>query len=259
MQAELIVTTFADDVATIRLNDPATVNALSYDMADALRDALLDAQTRSRAIVLCGNARGFSAGAKLTSVDLHSADFDAGAMLESHYHPLMSLIRDLRVPLVTAVRGAAAGIGASLALAADIIVAGESAIFLQAFRRIGLIPDGGSAFLLCRAVGRVRAMELMLLGEKLPASQALQWGLINRLVADAEVENEAARIAAELAHGPTVALGLIRRLGWLSAEAGWQESLIAERRGQREAGNTWDFREGVSAFLEKRTANFRGR
>jgi 2-(1,2-epoxy-1,2-dihydrophenyl)acetyl-CoA isomerase len=163
------------------------------------------------------------------------------------------------VPLISAVRGAAAGVGASIALSADIIVAGQGAYFLQAFRRIGLVPDGGSTFLLTRAIGRVRAMEMMLLAERIPAPKAMEWGLITRLVADDAVETEALRLAAELAAGPTVAIGLIRKAAWAAAETGgFQDALNTERNLQRKCGSTADFREGVNAFLEKRTAQFKG-
>ncbi len=150
------------------------------------------------------------------------------------------------------------GIGASLALAADLIVAGDTAYFLEAFRRIGLVPDGGSTYLLTRAVGRVRAMEMMLLGEKLSAAKALEWGLINRVVPDAQVEDTAFALAAELAKGPTKALGLIRQIAWKATDTDLATALQTERDAQRQSGRSADFREGVTAFLEKRPAKFTG-
>ena len=162
------------------------------------------------------------------------------------------------MPILSAVRGAAAGIGASVALACDMIVAGQGAYFLQAFRRIGLVPDGGSALLLAHTVGRVRAMELMLLGEKLDAATALAWGLINRVVEDGEVEATAAAIAASLAKGPTRALGLIRKAAWAALSSDFESQLDLERALQREAGGSADFAEGVAAFLGKRLADFTG-
>jgi 2-(1,2-epoxy-1,2-dihydrophenyl)acetyl-CoA isomerase len=162
------------------------------------------------------------------------------------------------LPIVTAINGPAAGIGCSIALLGDIVVAAESAYFLQAFRRIGLVPDGGSTYLLPRLVGKARAMEMMLLGDKIPAATALSWGLVNRCVADAELMPAARAIAQELANGPA-ALSIIRRLVWDSLDADWADQLNTERRAQRAAGKTDDFIEGVSAFLQKRPAAFKGR
>jgi 2-(1,2-epoxy-1,2-dihydrophenyl)acetyl-CoA isomerase len=139
-----------------------------------------------------------------------------------------------------------------------LIVASESAYFLQAFRRIGLVPDGSATYHLPRMITRARAMEMMLLGEKLPAAKALEWGLINRCVPDGELMPTAKTLAHELADGPTKTLGLIRKLGWASQDALWQEQLQAEREAQRAAGHTEDFREGVAAFLQKRKAEFKG-
>ncbi|MGE0047074.1 MAG: enoyl-CoA hydratase-related protein, partial [Hyphomonadaceae bacterium] len=182
---------------------------------------------------------------------------DAGAALETIYNPLVTFIRDLPIPIVTAVNGAAAGVGCSLALLGDIIVAGESAYFLQAFRRIGLVPDGGSTYLLPRAIGRARAMEMMLLGEKVPAKTALEWGLINRCVPDGELQAAARELALQLANGPK-SLAMIRKIAWSSLDAHWKDQLALERDTQREAGQTADFMEGVAAFLQKRPAKFTG-
>jgi 2-(1,2-epoxy-1,2-dihydrophenyl)acetyl-CoA isomerase len=246
------------DVAIVRLNDPATLNALNPDMAAALREALTHAAGQSRALLLCGAGRGFCSGWNLTS---HTGDgpVEAGANVETHINPLLLTLRDLPIPWVSAVQGAAAGVGASLALAADLIVAGDSAYFLQAFRRIGLIPDGGATWLLNRAVGRVRAMELMLLGERLPAYRALEWGLINRMVADDSVESAGLDLAKDLAAGPTRVLGLIRRAAWSGTAGDLEAALKTERDLQAEAATTEDFQEGVRAFLEKRPAVFTGR
>jgi len=162
------------------------------------------------------------------------------------------------MPIVPAVNGAAAGVGCSLALMGDIIVAAESAYFLQAFRRIGLVPDGGSTYLLPRMIDRARAMEMALLGERVPAAKALEWGLINCVVADADLMDEARRLAVELANGPK-ALGLIRKLMWQSLDAQWSDQLTHERQTQAIAGKTDDFLEGIAAFLQKRPARFAGR
>jgi 2-(1,2-epoxy-1,2-dihydrophenyl)acetyl-CoA isomerase len=171
-----------DGVAILTLSDPATMNAAGVDMAQDLTAAFKRAEGEARAVVLTGEGRGFCSGANLSGGGPATRDGDgprdAGAALESTYNPLVTRMRDLPIPLVTAVNGAAAGVGCSLALMGDIIVAGESAYFLQAFRRIGLVPDGGSTYLLPRAIGRARAMEMMLLGEKVPAGhdQSLRAG-----------------------------------------------------------------------------------
>ena len=162
------------------------------------------------------------------------------------------------MPLVTAVNGAAAGVGCSIALMGDMIVAGESAYFLQAFRRIGLIPDGGSTYLLPRMIGRARAMEMALLGERVPAAKALEWGMINRVVPDAELMPTAMALAGELARGPA-SLALIRQTIWDSLDTDWADQLTLEADRQSIAGRTEDFREGVAAFLQKRPAEFKGR
>jgi 2-(1,2-epoxy-1,2-dihydrophenyl)acetyl-CoA isomerase len=254
------------DVAVIAFNDPATMNACGVDTASQLAAALEKASGEARAIVLTGTGRGFCSGANLGTPSMAAASsgastraFDAGAALDTHYNPLVSQIRELPIPLVTAVNGAAAGVGCSIALMGDMILAAESAYFLQAFRRIGLVPDGGSTYMLARAVGRARAMEMMLLGEKVFAAQALEWGLINRVVADASLIDEAKALAAALAAGPTKTLSMIRKLAWDSLDNSWDQQLYQERIAQRVAGQTEDFREGVGAFLTKRPAAFKGR
>ncbi|MES1200506.1 MAG: enoyl-CoA hydratase/isomerase [Pseudomonadota bacterium] len=250
----------ADGVATITMADPATLNAIAPDMVGELADAFNRATREARAVVLTGEGRGFSSGANLSQsghVATESGRIDVGQRLESHYNPFVTLLRDLPIPFVTAVNGPAAGVGCSFALTGDLIIAAESAYFLQAFRRIGLVPDGGATYLLPRMVGRARAMELMLLGEKLPATKALEWGLINRCVPDPELMATAHALALELAQGPK-ALGMIRKLAWGALDAHWLDQLQAERDTQREAGHTQDFIEGVSAFYQKRPANFTG-
>lgn len=248
-------------VAVITLSDPATLNAIGVDMAAELSEQVDRAITEARALVLTGEGKGFSSGANLSSPSSGigpDGKPDLGAALEQFYNPLASKLRDLPIPFVTAINGAAAGVGCSYALLGDIIIAAESAYFLQAFRRIGLVPDGSATYQLPRMTTRARAMELMLLGEKLPAAKALEWGLINRCVPDAELMPTAMAIATELANGPTKTLGLIRRLAWISLDANWDEQLQAERDSQRQAGFNEDFREGVQAFLQKRPANFKG-
>ncbi len=252
------------DVAIIAFNDPATMNAAGVDTAEQLTDAFKSVSTgdnAARAIVLTGEGRGFCSGANLSGRGNSStgeAPRGAGDALITHYNPLVKLIADLPVPFVTAVNGAAAGVGCSLALLGDIIVAGESAYFLQAFRRIGLIPDGGSTWLLPRMIGRARAMEMTLLGERLPAAKALDWGLINRCVPDAELMPTALSFAHELAKGPA-SLGMIRKAMWAALDSDFSDQLAYEAKVQNAAGRTSDFGEGVTAFLQKRPAAFIGR
>lgn len=248
-------------VAIITMADPATLNAITTHMVEEMTDAFSSAARDARCVILTGEGRGFSSGANLTGGSLPLDDagrVDVGRRLEEHYHPFIRLLRDLPIPFVTAINGAAAGIGCSFALMGDIIVASESAYFLQAFRRVGLVPDGGSTYLLPRMLTRVQAMELMLLGEKLSASKALAWGLINRCVPDVELLPTAQAIATELATGPTKALAMVRKLAWGSLDSGFDAQLAAERIAQREAGRTRDFVEGVTAFAQKRAAEFKG-
>ena len=255
-----------DAITVVTLSDPATMNAAGVEMAQELTDAFKSASAEgsaTRAIVLTGEGRGFCSGANLqpgqtgSSRDAEGRS-DAGSALETVYNPLVTLMREMPIPLVTAVNGAAAGVGCSLALLGDLVVASESAYFLQAFRRIGLVPDGGSTYMLPRAIGKARAMEMALLGERVPAKQALEWGLINRCVPDAELMPTALGLAHELAKGP-FSLGLIRKAIWDSLDSNWQEQLYNERRAQQIAGKSDDFREGVQAFLQKRPAAFQGR
>jgi 2-(1,2-epoxy-1,2-dihydrophenyl)acetyl-CoA isomerase len=247
----------AGDVITLRLDNAPAMNAMNADMAEELHAKLLQAGREARAVILAGHERAFCAGVNLAPGS-RPVSVGGASPLEQIFNPLVRAIKACPVPIIAAVRGVAAGVGASVALSCDMIVAGESAYFLQAFRRIGLVPDGGSAFLLAQSVGRVRAMELMLLGEKLPAQTALSWGLINRVVADGDVEAEAAKMAAGLAAGPTLALGLIRKLAWAALTSTLEAQLALEADLQVEAASKQDHAEGVSAFLEKRPARFVG-
>jgi 2-(1,2-epoxy-1,2-dihydrophenyl)acetyl-CoA isomerase len=260
-----IILAEADGVATITLNDPATMNAAGVDTITQLADAfrrVAEGEVAARAVVLTGAGRGFCSGANLSGGGPAARSEDgggggAGSALEKYYNPFITLLRDFPMPIVTAVNGAAAGVGCSLALMGDMILAAESAYFLQAFRRIGLVPDGGSTYLLPRMIGRARAMEMTLLGERISAAKALEWGLINRVISDFELMSEATKLAHELAQGPA-SLGLIRRIMWRSLDADLGEQLADEARTQNEAGRSKDFVEGVKAFLEKRPAQFTG-
>lgn len=246
-------------VAIITLSDPATLNAISIEMTAELNSLFDRAMSEARCVVLTGEGRGFSSGANLASGAPPLADDglpDLGGHLEMAFNPFVSKLRDLPIPYVTAVNGAAAGIGCSFALLGDLIVAGESAYFLQAFRRIGLVPDGSATYHLPRMIGRARAMEMMLLGEKIPSRTALEWGLINRCVPDVDLLPTAKALALDLANGPTKALCMIRRLAWSSLDNTWEEQIQAERHAQKLAGRTDEFREGVQAFFQKRPAKF---
>lgn len=252
-----------DGVATVTLNHPEVMNAISIDMLEGLGDAfdfIEDKANGVRCVVMTGQGKGFCAGANLQGRNTSTGKkTSAGAVLESHYHPLLRRMRRLHCPMLTAINGAAAGAGMSLSLMGDLKLAAKSAYFMQAFRRIGLVPDAGSTYILPRLVGVARSMELSLLGEKLPAEKALEWGLINRVYEDGELMGEARKMAKELANGPTVSLGLIRGLYWESPENTFEEQLDLEFRTQRVAGDTDDFKEGVKAFLEKRPAQFKGK
>ncbi|HWA23693.1 MAG TPA: enoyl-CoA hydratase/isomerase [Caulobacterales bacterium] len=242
------------DVAVITLADPETLNAASIEMVGEVRAALVRAAEQARCVLLTGEGRGFCSGANLAA---GMPEDGIEAMLADHYNPLILDLRDLPVPLVTAVNGAAAGMGCMFALMGDLIVAAESAYFLQAFRRIGLVPDGGSTYLLSRMIGRARAMEMMMLGEKIPAAQALAWGMINRCAPDENLMPAAMEIAERLASGPR-SLSMIRNAAWAGLEADLRTQLSLEARLQAEAGSTQDFIEGVSAFIQKRPAKFSG-
>lgn len=258
-----VKTSVENGVSVITLSDPSTLNAagleLMSDLQAAVEAAIADPAVR--AIVLTGEGRGFCSGANLSGGPAGRAtDASEGPnqSLLKVFNPFVSQLRRSPKPLVSAVNGVAAGVGVSLALACDLCVAAESAYFLLAFRRIGLVPDGGATWLLPRLVGKARAMELMLLGEKLPAAKAEQWGLINRCVPDAEVMPKAMELARALADGPK-SLALTRQLVWDSLDADWHDQIEAEAYAQGHAGRTADAREGILAFVEKRPAQFKGR
>jgi 2-(1,2-epoxy-1,2-dihydrophenyl)acetyl-CoA isomerase len=245
-------------VATITIARPDRLNALSGQTVDELREAVEETgRSGARCLLLTGEGRGFSSGADLAGGG--GLPEDVGASLEKHFNPLIEAVFALPIPVVAAVNGPCAGAGCSLALAADIVVAARSAYFLQAFVNIGLIPDAGATWLLPRLAGRARAMEMMMLGERVPAERALEWGLISRVVEDDALEGEAVALATRLAQGPTVALGLIRKLAREAGDIPLSQALAAERVAQREAGETQDFRGAVMAFLQKKQPGFEGK
>lgn len=257
----------ADAIATVTLADPATLNAAALDMVEELIHAFesLAQDSSVRAVILTGEGRGFCSGANLSDPRTLSGVLgrggeapDLGLALESHYRPFIERLRASPVPVIAAVNGPCAGIGMAFALACDLIVAGEGARFILAFRRIGLVPDGGLTWLLPRLVGKARALEMMLLGEDVSARTALDWGMINRVVPDVELMEVAQALAVKLATGPK-SLGLMRALVWEALDQPLHAQLESERGAQSEAGRTQDFREGVTAFQQKRPAAFSGR
>jgi 2-(1,2-epoxy-1,2-dihydrophenyl)acetyl-CoA isomerase len=264
MQFKHVTLDFDGPVAILKLDHPEVMNAVSMDMLGGLGealDAIDDRRGEVRCLVLTGTGRAFCAGANLQGRDNQKpgSRSNAGVTLETGYHPFLRRLRNLHCPIVTSVNGAAAGAGMSFALMGDMILCARSAYFLQAFRRIGLVPDCGSTWLLPRLVGRARSVELSLMGERLPAEKALEWGLVNRVYDDAALMDETMKLARELADGPTIALSLIRRLYWESSDNSFEDQLDLEQQMQRRAGAAEDFKEGVTAFLEKRPAKFKGK
>jgi 2-(1,2-epoxy-1,2-dihydrophenyl)acetyl-CoA isomerase len=264
MQFKHATLEFDGPVTILTLDHPEVMNAVSMEMLGGLAEALDEIEDRRhevRCLVITGAGRAFCAGANLQGRDntKPGGRRNAGAALETAYHPFLRRLGNLHCPIVTSVNGAAAGAGMSFALMGDMILCARSAYFLQAFRRIGLVPDCGSTWLLPRLIGKARSVELSLMGERLPAEKALEWGLVNRVHDDAALMAETMKLAHELANGPTVALSLIRKLYWDSPENSFEQQLNLEFESQRIAGAAEDFKEGVSAFLEKRPAKFKGR
>jgi 2-(1,2-epoxy-1,2-dihydrophenyl)acetyl-CoA isomerase len=263
-QLETVNVRIADGAATVELNRPETLNAwnaqLGADLLQALRQVAADDGVR--AALITGAGRGFSSGADLKDISggetTPDGRPDVYKTLTERYHPIMRLIREMPKPVVAAVNGPAVGIGCSLALCCDLILAAESAYFLLAFVNIGLVPDGGSSLFVPTRIGMARAMELSMLGERLPARQALEWGLINRVVDDDRLQQEGAALAARLAAGPTRSYaGSKRQLNnWLYSRM--PEQLELEAQIQREMAGSDDFVEGALAFAQKRPARFAG-
>lgn len=246
---------------TITLNRPDRLNAMPPQMADEIGAAFYDLGD-ARAVLITGEGKGFCSGADLAARGEASALAAKGGShlaLQNHYNPAISQVMRAPVPVICAVNGPAAGVGCSLALAADFTIAGESAYFLQAFVNIGLVPDGGSTWLLARAIGRARATRMMMLGEKISAALAEEWGLIYKSVADAELMGEARALAEKLANGPTLAIKTMKENINLAMDGTVQQVLVQEAEGQRLAGASADAKEGGMAFLEKRKAQFTGK
>jgi 2-(1,2-epoxy-1,2-dihydrophenyl)acetyl-CoA isomerase len=245
---------------TITLNRPERLNAMPPAMADELGQAFYDLGD-ARAVLITGEGKGFCSGADLSARGDGSALGGKGGSHEAlinHYNPAISHVIRAEVPVICAVNGPAAGVGCSLALAADFTIAAKSAYFLQAFVNIGLVPDGGSTWLLARAIGRARATRMMMLGEKISGQQAEEWGLVYKCVEDADLMTEARALAEKLANGPTVAYATMKRNIATALDQNLQMVLLAEAEGQRIAGATKDAMEGGMAFLQKRKAEFKG-
>jgi 2-(1,2-epoxy-1,2-dihydrophenyl)acetyl-CoA isomerase len=252
---------FNDRIAVLKFNHTDVLNAVGSRMLEdffTAIDEINNPANGARCVLLTGEGRAFCAGANLQDEDRGERRGGSGSVLRSSYHPILLSLRDLEMPVVTAVNGAAAGVGMSFAMMGDIVCASKNAYFLQAFARIGLVPDGGSTFMLPRLVGWGRALELSMLAERLPAETAQQWGLVNRLFDDNEALLAGAMdIARQLANGPR-SLALIRKAYWATWSNAFEAQLDLEARLQNEAGASSDFSEGVSAFLEKRDARFQG-
>src|SRR6201990_2734274 len=262
MQFKHVTLEFDGLVAVLKLDHQEVMNAVSMDMLGGLAEALdaIDDKRDVRCLVLTGAGRAFCTGANLQGRDKQKPGrSNAGATLETGFHPFLRRLRNLHCPIVTSVNGPAAGAGMSFALMGDMILCARSSYFLQAFRRIGPVADCGSTWLLPRLIGKARSVELSLMGERLPAEKALEWGLVNLVYDDAVLMDETMKLAHELANGPTVALSLIRKLYWESPGNSFEDQLDLEQRLQREAGSAEDFKEGVTAFLEKRPAKFKGK
>jgi 2-(1,2-epoxy-1,2-dihydrophenyl)acetyl-CoA isomerase len=260
--SETILFEIHDGVARITLNRPDKLNALTDEMLAALADALKGAarDPQVRCLVVTGSGRGFCAGQDLGAVGARG-DNDDGfrAHLEHTYNRVIRSIRTVEKPVVGAVNGVAAGAGASLALACDLRIAAEHAQFIQSFVGVGLVPDSGATWILPRLVGYARAYELAITAERLTAQEALAWGAVNRVVPADGFEEEVQRYALRIASGPTKAMGLTKRAMNRAMTSTLDEALAYEARLQEIAGDTEDHREGVAAFLEKRSPEFRGR
>jgi 2-(1,2-epoxy-1,2-dihydrophenyl)acetyl-CoA isomerase len=261
MTYETITVDVADQIATLTLNVPERMNACSLAMAGEINDALAGDLGDARCLIITGAGRGFCSGADLSARGSTSISGGEGSYiaLTRHYNPMMMNLARLNMPIITAVNGAAAGVGCSIGLCGDFVIAGKSGYFLQAFVNIGLVPDGGASWMLPRMVGKARATEMMMLGEKINGAKAEDWGMIYKCVDDSELQAEARALASRLANGPTVSYAVMRKNILVAMENSYAEQLLAEAEGQRIAGNSADAAEGGLAFMEKRKAAFQGK
>jgi 2-(1,2-epoxy-1,2-dihydrophenyl)acetyl-CoA isomerase len=261
MTYETITVDVTDQIATLTLNVPERMNACSLAMAGEINDALAGDLGDARCLIITGAGRGFCSGADLSARGSTSISGGEGSYiaLTRHYNPMMMNLARLNMPIITAVNGAAAGVGCSIGLCGDFVIAGKSGYFLQAFVNIGLVPDGGASWMLPRMVGKARATEMMMLGEKINGAKAEDWGMIYKCVEDTELQAEARALATRLANGPTVSYAVMRKNILVAMENSYAEQLLAEAEGQRIAGNSADAAEGGLAFMEKRKAAFQGK
>lgn len=258
MSYQTITLNVVDDVATLALNRPKVLNGLTAEMRAEIREAVVEAPNHARVLVITGNGRAFCSGQDLGGA-APMTDIDLGISLRQEYEPMLRAIYDCPVPTISAVNGVAAGAGANLALAADVVIASESAYFLQAFALIGLIPDAGGTYFMPRNMGFAKAMGASLFADRIPAKQASDWGLIYEAIADVDFRAHVAKRAASLAKGPTAGYRLIKQVVRASFANDLDAQLALEADLQTEAGKTRDFVEGVTAFNEKRKPNFTGR
>ncbi|MFP4237755.1 MAG: enoyl-CoA hydratase-related protein [Rhodosalinus sp.] len=258
MEYQTITLEIAEDIAVVRLNRPDVMNAMNTQMRAEIGHAVRAGGEGARVVVLTGEGRAFCSGQDLGD-EQDAANMDLERILRDEYVPMLRAIYDCPVPVVSAVNGAAAGAGANLALAADVVIATESAYFMQAFTRIGLIPDAGGTWLLPRQIGLAKAMGAALFAERISARQADAWGMIWEAVEDDAFDAHWRKRAAQLAQGPTRAYNAVRQAIRGAFEAGLEDQLMLEAQLQGQCGKTRDFQEGVVAFLEKRPAKYEGR
>jgi 2-(1,2-epoxy-1,2-dihydrophenyl)acetyl-CoA isomerase len=262
-QSDTLLVAVSDGVLTLTLNRPDKLNSFNEEMHRALRAQVERARDDDaiRAVLLTAAGRAFCAGQDLGDRDPRKSKEapDLGYTIETFYNPLLRLIRALDKPVICAVNGVAAGAGANIALACDIVLAAKSAKFIQAFSEIGLVPDSGGTWSLPRLLGEARAKGLALTAEPLPAETAAQWGMIWKAVDDADLMAEATGLAKRLAAGPTFGLGLTKQAIQAAAANTLDQQLDLERDLQRKAGRSADYAEGVAAFLDKRPAEFKGK
>lgn len=260
MAFNTIILSLSDDLARLTLNRPDKLNSFTQQMHEELIEALDEVEnSQARALIITGEGRGFCAGQDLGDPAFEiNDDFDAGDALEKNYNPLIKRIQNLPIPVIAAVNGVAAGAGANLAFACDIVIAARSASFIQAFAKIGLIPDAGGTWILPRKIGMARAMGLAMLAMPLAAEKACDWGLIWQVVDDDELDQTATQTATYLAAQPTKALANIKKALHASTTNDMAAQLELERELQSDSSKSHDFREGVSAFFEKRKPTFTG-